>query len=73
MLRKILERNRKPVNPSRWSDGPESDRCPWEDWDDIVAIGVIGFVLWEQTKALKMLATALVKLVEIYSGHPLEG
>lgn len=37
-----------------------------------LAIAVIGFILWEQTKALKMLATALVKLVEVYSGGSLD-
>lgn len=33
-----------------------------------LAVGVIGFILWEQTKALHTLAEGIMELVRIYSG-----
>jgi hypothetical protein len=34
-----------------------------------LAIGVIGFILYEQTQALQDLADNIYTLVQVYSGH----
>lgn len=48
-------------------------------WEELAKIGtanlalvVVGYILWEQTQAVRELAEALLEIAKVYTGRPLQ-